>query len=120
MKRNERTLFTLNDKQKELLSRIDLCKTATEEVVKIISKLSSDGDIKIETAKELIYAAAKKYEDNEKDMNKIYDKICIDYNLTPDEITRLDINPVNGVVRIIDKTYDEHEMSNRRFRRIWR
>lgn len=118
--RTEKTLFTMNEKQKSYIEKINLCKTATEEVVKIISTLSDKADIKITTAKELIYAAAKKYEDNEAAMNKIYDKICSDYNLTEDEMMRLDINPISGVVRIIDKSYNENEMSLKRFRRLWR
>ena len=86
----------------------------------MFTMMLSDEQIKYDVAESLIYATAKKHEDNEKARNQIYDKICRDYQLSDDELSRLEINPINGVVRIVDKSYIEEDMQKKRFKRLWR
>jgi hypothetical protein len=118
--KTERTLFTLSDKQLQLFNVAEVCKNTCMEVVKVITKLQDDNEIRLSTAKDLIYAAAKLYEDNEDSRTLIYKKIIEDYNLTPEEVDRLDINNKNGVVRILSKDYKENEIIKKRFNKMWR
>lgn len=118
--KTERILFTLSDNQKHLFNLYDVCRSACKEVVTLLAEMTEDNKLRIDVAKDFIYAAAKKYEDNETARNKIYDKICKDYKLNQDEISRLDINPSNGVVRVLDSSYKEEDMQKKRFKRMWR
>jgi hypothetical protein len=118
--KTERTLFTLSQNQRSIWNTYDLCRNACEKMVAMFTMMLSDDQIKYDVAEGLIYATAKKHEDNEKARNQVYDKICKDYNLKEEELDRLEINPINGVVRIVDKSYNEEDMQKKRFKRLWR
>lgn len=117
--KTERILFTLSHNQIKLFETITVCKRATLKVVETLSKLTDIKEIQSSTSEKLIHEAAKLYEDNEKQENMIVSKIIKDYNLTDDEVDRLDINEITGVVRIIDKDYNK-DILNKRFNKMWR
>lgn len=117
--KTEKILFTLSDNQIKLFETINVCKKTTIKIIETLSKLLDDKQITLSTSEDLIHLAANLYEDNEKQRNMIIRKIIKDYYLTEDEVDRLDINEITGVVRILDNDYILNIL-NKRFNKMWR
>lgn len=117
--KTERVLTVLSDNQIKLFETINVCKRTTLKIIDNIAKLLDDKQIMLSTSEDLIHSAARLYEDNEKQKNMIISQIIKDNNLTDDEVDRLDINEITGVVRILDKEYIGNIL-DKRFNKMWR
>lgn len=107
MKKKERVLGKLSEEQLEVFRGLEHCLNAASFIIDVVSENIDKKHTSFDTGRSLIEATLHELEGRKIMEMAMYDRLKREYFLTDEELSKIEIDPDNGEVYILDNEYFE-------------
>ena len=118
MNKVDKTIGRLTPQHLEVFRNLGYCLEAAKFAIDVIAKCHEDKECGLVTARDFIREILFELEHRKKLEMEMWDRIKKEYNVSDEDFAKLEINPDNGDINVLNGTYKDG-IDLRKFNLIW-